>query len=63
MTQVNSLDAQLQKERENEKRQDRERLIVAYLSRGNVLLQQGNFRAQQDINRLRDEVLSYNFDE
>jgi polyhydroxyalkanoate synthesis regulator phasin len=38
-----------------------ERRIVAYLSRGDILLQQGEYQTQEDIDRLREEVLSYDF--
>jgi hypothetical protein len=39
-----------------------ERQIVAYLSRGSAALAQGRYQTKEDIDKLREEVLNYNFD-
>ncbi|MDR2705824.1 MAG: hypothetical protein LBC02_08615 [Planctomycetaceae bacterium] len=39
------------------------RSIVKMLSRGNNSLQQGRYMTESDLNRLREEVYNYSFDE
>ena len=64
MAQDDSLNSLLRDRREIEDKRKREnqKSIVAYLSRGSTLLQQGNFRSREDIDKLRTEVMNYNFD-
>jgi polyhydroxyalkanoate synthesis regulator phasin len=46
---------------QEKRKKEIERRIVVHLSRGNILLQQGEYQTQEDIDRLREEVLSRDF--
>jgi hypothetical protein len=35
---------------------------INYLSRGSAALAQGRYQTKEDIDKLREEVLNYNFD-